>query len=237
MPTPEAGDNYISAEIMLLKGGTMSRGQVTKCKRDDNSNPIGRANDNPILDTREYIVEFDDRDVTELTANLIAKSMYTQCNPDGNQYVLLDDIIDYRHDHMAITHDGQTTVHADGWTYMKKSTIGWHLCCQWKDGFTSWENLSDLKSLHPVETAEFAKLRCIDNEPAFNLWVPHVLKKRDQIISLLKKRHPHYLKWTHKFGIEVPRTVREAIDLDRKNGNTFWQDAIAKEMQEVHVAF
>ncbi len=32
MPTPEAGDNYISAEIMLPKGGTMSRGRVTKHK-------------------------------------------------------------------------------------------------------------------------------------------------------------------------------------------------------------
>jgi hypothetical protein len=29
----------------------------------------------------------------------------------------------------------------------------------------------------------------------------------------------------------------QAIDLDRKTGNTFWQDATAKEMQEVHDAF
>ncbi len=86
---------------------------MTKCKQDDNGNPTGRASDNPILDTREYIVKFDDGDVNELTANLIAKSMYTQCNPNGNQYVLLDDIVDYCHDHTAITRDGQTTVRAD----------------------------------------------------------------------------------------------------------------------------
>ncbi len=53
----------------------------------------------------------------------------------------------------------------------------------------------------------------------------------------MKKRRHRYLKWTHKFSIEVPWTVREAIDLDRKNGNTLWQDAIAKEMQEVRIAF
>jgi hypothetical protein len=109
---------------------------VTKRKQGDNGNPTERANDNPILDTREYIVKFDDGDVTELTANLIAESMYAQCDPDGNQYALLDDIIDYHHDHTAITCDGQTTVRADGWTYTKKSTIKWHLCCQWKDGST-----------------------------------------------------------------------------------------------------
>ncbi len=109
---------------------------MTKRKQGDNGNPTERANDNPILDTREYIVKFDDGDVTELTANLIAESMYAQCDPDGNQYALLDDIIDYHHDHTAITCDGQTTVRADGWTYTKKSTIKWHLCCQWKDGST-----------------------------------------------------------------------------------------------------
>ncbi len=35
----------------------------------------------------------------------------------------------------------------------------------------------------------------------------------------------------------MPKTVKEALDLDRKNGNIFWSDAIAKEMKEVHIAF
>jgi hypothetical protein len=45
------------------------------------------------------------------------------------------------------------------------------------------------------------------------------------------------LKWTHKFGIELPKTIKEALELDKKNGNTFWADAIAKEMKHVRVAF
>ncbi len=91
----------------------MSRGRVTKLKRDNDGNPIRRANNNPILDTREYIVEFDDSDVTKLTANLINKSMYMQHEPNGNHYVILDEIINYRHDNMADMHGGQKTVHAD----------------------------------------------------------------------------------------------------------------------------
>ncbi len=35
----------------------------------------------------------------------------------------------------------------------------------------------------------------------------------------------------------MPKTVKEALALDRKNGNTLWADAIAKEMKEVHIAF
>ncbi len=60
-----------------------------------------------------------------------------------------------------------------------------------------------------------------------------MLKERDQIISLVRKRTTRYLKRAHKFGIKVPKTVKEALALDRKNGNTLWADAIGKEMKEV----
>ncbi len=75
----------------------------------------------------------------------------------------------------------------------------------------SWENLSNLKESHPIETSEYAKIIGVDHEPAFNWWVPRVLNKRDRIILLLKKRNPRFLKKTHKFGIEVPKTVKDAL--------------------------
>ncbi len=64
-----------------------------------------------------------------------------------------------------------------------------------------------------------------------------MLRKCDQIISLVHRRTTRYLKRTHKFGIGIPKTVREALALDCKNGNTLWADAIAKEMREVRIAF
>ncbi len=131
----------------------------------------------------------------------------------------------------------QKTVRANGKTYLKRSTIGWQLCCQWRDSSTSWENLAELKESHPIETAKYAKILGIDHEQAFHWWVPHVLKKRDRIISRVRKRNPRYLKRMHKVGIELPKTVKEAFELDRKNGNTLWADAIAKEMKDVRVAF
>ena len=60
---------------MLPHGGTLARGRVVRRKHDREGNPIGRANANPILDTRSYEVEFEDGDVSELTANTIAESM------------------------------------------------------------------------------------------------------------------------------------------------------------------
>ena len=39
------------------------------------------------------------------------------------------------------------------------------------------------------------------------------------------------------FGVEIPNTVKEALELDKKNGNNLWRDAIEKEMKNVKVAF
>ena len=51
-PTPEIGENYLNMELMLPRGGTLARGRVTDCKRDNEGNVIRRSNANPILDTR-----------------------------------------------------------------------------------------------------------------------------------------------------------------------------------------
>ena len=40
-----------------------------------------------------------------------------------------------------------------------------------------------------------------------------------------------------KFGIDVPGSVEDAMKLDDANRNTFWQDAIEKEMKNARVVF
>ena len=71
----------------------------------------------------------------------------------------------------------------------------------------------------------------------FNWWVKHVLNKRDRIIASIRKQLIRYLKKSHKFGIELPKTVEQALALDAKNGNTLWADAISKEMENDRVTF
>jgi hypothetical protein len=94
--------------------------------------------------------------------------------------------------------------------------------------------LSDLKESYPVEVTEFAVAQGIDHEPAFGWWVPSVLKRQDRIIAAVKKC---YHKQQFKSGFEIPKTVMRAKETDRENGNTFWQDAVALEMEAVRVAF
>jgi hypothetical protein len=52
-----------------------------------------------------------------------------------------------------------------------------------------------------------------------------------------EKAEPCYLKRAHIFGIELPKTVKEALELDKKNSNTFWADTIAKKMKDLCVDF
>jgi hypothetical protein len=117
---------------------------------------------------------------------------------------------------------------------VRKTTKGWHLCVEWKDGTTSWERLADLKESNPVEVAEYAATKSLLNRPAFIWWAPHVLQKRIKIIAAVTKR---YHKRTQKFGIEVPKSWDDCVKLDKENDNTMWQDAGRKEMKNVRIAF
>jgi hypothetical protein len=91
------------------------------------SHLVGLANANPILDMHEYTFTFDDSDETVMNANLIAKAMYAQCDPDGNQYVLLDSAIDRKILDSAIRPLDQKVVRPNGRTYLRRSTVGWQL--------------------------------------------------------------------------------------------------------------
>ena len=163
----------------------------------------------------------------------IAEHMWAQCDIDGNQYQLLDAIIDHKSSEHAVQQaDGFVVI--NGRKHMRKSTKGWQLCVKWKDGLTSRERFADIKESNPIEVSEYVVARAINKEPDYAWWVNYTLKKRDRIISSIKQR---LVKKSHKFGVRVPKNVAETHTLDKENNSTLWQDAIAKEMKNVRVAF
>lgn len=101
---------------------------------------------------------------------------------------------------------------------VKRTTKGWKLLVQWRDGTSTWTPLKDLKESNPVQVAEYAMANQILSEPAFAWWVKDVLRRRDRIIAKVKSK---YWKRTHKFGIQVPKSVREALEIDRETGTDF----------------
>eukprot|EP00978_Attheya_sp_CCMP212_P046840 scaffold414796_cov24-Attheya_sp.AAC.1 len=150
----------------------MSSGKVIDWKRDKDGIAKEKVNTNPILDTRMYQVRFPDGVEAEYAANAIAENMWAQCDPDGNQHVLLELIIDHIKDGHAVKKADQMVV-VNERSSMKKTTKGWMLLCvQLKDGTTTWERLSELKESNPVEIAEYAVVNEIHLETAFEWWVP-----------------------------------------------------------------
>ena len=61
----------------------MVSGTVKSRVKDSEGQPIGKADKNPILDTRVYNVELSDGEVAELDANITAECMYAQCSIEG----------------------------------------------------------------------------------------------------------------------------------------------------------
>jgi hypothetical protein len=98
----------------------------------------GKASANPILYTRTYNVEFPDGRSEEGTANVIAENMYAQCDEEGNQFIMLQDIVGHKIDGHTVE---RTEMHIKVGSnkQIRKTMKGWHLCVEWKDGKTSWE--------------------------------------------------------------------------------------------------
>ena len=94
--SPDTYNCYVGTEVELSIGDKVMSGKVKRRKREHDGSLKGTEHPNPILDTHTYEVEFPDRQVAEYSANVIAENMYTQCDAEGNQYLLLDEIIDWK---------------------------------------------------------------------------------------------------------------------------------------------
>ena len=195
---------------------------------------IGVSHSNPLQDTSVYEVELEDGSVERHTANIIAEAIYSQIDEEGNTVSLLDEITDHKFDETAVKKEDGTIPGPNGSSKPKITTKGWWLLARLKDGSEQWIKLKDFKESNPLEVADYAVANQIADEPAFAWWVPTVIRKRTRVLKAMKKR---YFRTQSKFGIELPKNAKRALEIDKETGTTFWEDAIKKEMNTVMVAF
>jgi hypothetical protein len=131
--TPDVFDNtYLNMELVIPRdsdGPELAR--VTKHLKDKDGLPIGRANNNPVLDTRMCEVEYPYGHKASLAANTIAENMFAQVGDEGNRHVLFEKIIDHRT-------DGTEVKQQDAFL---------------KNGSTAWVSMKDIKGSYPVQLA------------------------------------------------------------------------------------
>jgi len=225
----------MDAEVMLPKdGGLYQSARVIGRSKNASGNYIGNYHPNPVLNTQVYDVMFPDGAVMQYSANLIAENIMSQVDEDGHIYQMVKNIVNHRKGNNAIGKCDGWIITNNGTRRRKLTTKGWSLEVEWNDGTTSWVALRDMKESHPIETAEYCEFNQLADKPAMSWQVPFTLKKKKQIISKVKSKSK---KKNQKYGISIPRSVKEALELHKTNGNTLWRDAIAKEMKNVRIAF
>ncbi|CAJ1941171.1 unnamed protein product [Cylindrotheca closterium] len=116
----------------------------------------------------------------------------------------------------------------------RHTTAGWDFYVTWKDGSSNWIPLKDMKESFPIEVADYTISKGIQDKPAFAWWVPHIVRKRARFLGMVKSK---YWERTHKYGIRIPKSIREAIKIDKENGDTLWEDSIQMEMKNNQIAF
>jgi hypothetical protein len=216
-------DELLLTEPMLERDRTLVRAKITGRKRDQDGNLVRKYYSNPLLNTRVYIASFPNGHIAEYSANVIADSIYRDINDDGLEELFFDSIIGHEQDE---TYQGDSNA--------KYVTKGWNICVSWKDRSMSWHSLSEIKNSYPVQLAEYAKTNKLEQETAFSWWIKSTLKLRRTFIKSTRKSH---LKCSHKFGIGLPKTVEEALEIAKQTKTTFWHDAIHKEMKNNRLAF
>ena len=171
---PDSYDGYLDMHLTIDRPGagppTLAR--VKKRMKDAAGNPIGRADTNPMLDTRLYEVEYSDGHTAALSANAIAENLLTQVDPDGHRQLQFHSIIGHRSGTTAVRAEDAFITTSRGTRRRRHTTSGWDIQIRWHDGSTTWNKLKDVKDSFPLDLADYAIDHRIDMLPAFQWWVP-----------------------------------------------------------------
>ena len=169
--------------------------KVVRQAIDPDGRLVGTFDENPVLNSMLYNVEFPDGVTKQYVANIIAENVLYQVDSTGRHSHVLEAIVDYQKTDAAVLKDDAFIVTKRGQQKLRQTTIGWQFEVAWKDGTSQWVPLKVLKESNPVEVAEFIKARGIADKPAFSWWVLYTLKKRNRIIAAINTREA---KITHK---------------------------------------
>ena len=106
---------------------------------------------------------------------------------------------------------------------------------KWDTGETTWEPMQVIKEDDRITLAAYARECELLDTPGWK-WARRLTKNPKKFIRMAKifasQTRNHGPKF--KYGIRVPRNYKEAVELDKANGNTLWQDAIKKELGQIN---
>ena len=111
-----------------------------------------------------------------------------------------------------------------------------HTCLvEWNDinRSQSWVNFFALSLSNPTPIITFARNQNLLHKMPFQHLVQYCKTKTHMAMTRVHKASSSPTGIKYKFGIQVPKGIKNAINLDKKNGNNLWEEAIKTELKQL----
>ena len=197
------------------ENGRIHRARVVKQIQEDDENNFKA--------TKKFLVTYDDDEIDAIIGyaelmDSLAKTMEQQDDEGFHQWKFRSIV-------------GHQNVKSGDPNYMG-SSINLHVL--WEDGTKTYEPLDIMAKDAPETCAEYAIENKLVNKPGWKRFKRYARNKK----KLIRELHQAKLKSQRRsvkymYGYQVPRDVREALELDKQNGNTKWRDSINLEIQQL----
>jgi len=117
----------------------------------------------------------------------------------------------------------------------------WKVLVEWESGEITWQPLHNkdkwgVYDTDPVTVAIYARENNLLKTPGWKLpLIKKCAKTQQRMIRMAHqaKLHSYRTKPVYMYGVQVPRNYEQAIQMDKENGNTLWQDAVDKELAQI----
>ena len=108
----------------------------------------------------------------------------------------------------------------------------WNLLVHWEDGSQTWEPLKIMAADDPVSVAAYGKSADLLDQPGWKR-LKKIAQREKKFNRMVKqsKVAPSRKVPLFKFGIELPRSIKEVWIIDNKYGNTRWKLACDTEIE------
>ena len=104
---------------------------------------------------------------------------------------------------------------------------------EWYQQVTVMDKFFALSLSNPTPTISFARNNKFMYKMPFCHLIQYCKSKKSVDIAGIQKVSAKPTSIKYKFGIQVPKGIKNAIELDKKNGNSLCQDAIKTDLKQL----
>jgi hypothetical protein len=105
----------------------------------------------------------------------------------------------------------------------------------WETGESTYEPLDVIQADDPVTCAAYAKHQGLQDTPGWKQfkWLATREKNFQRPVNQARLHSARHSP-VFKFGYQLPRDHKQAVAVDKLNGNSKWQEAEKVEMSHIH---